>query len=101
MGVGEPGSQDAFVAGADQALGVFVEVDDREETGCEFAVAFLQRKIFLMVAHHGDQDFVRQAEESRVEGAFDYRRVFVQVGDETQERSVFVEAIATSFNGGG
>ena len=101
MGVGKAGAQDALVPGPDEALGIFGEVDDRKEMRGQIAVAFLQREVFLVIAHDGDQDLVGEAEKCGVEGTLDYRRIFVQVGHELQEVGVLVESVAASLGVGG
>ncbi len=59
-GVVEAGAQDALVAVADQAVGVGVGVHDGDEVGREVSARIFNRKILLVVPHHGGQDFARE-----------------------------------------
>ena len=55
----EPRSQHALVAVLDEAFGIAAGVHHRHEIGREFSRSGLDRKIFLMMAHHGRQHFRR------------------------------------------
>ena len=72
LGVGEARAKNAFVAGGDEAFGVFGEIDDSQELGRQFPILVFEREVLLMVAHDRDEDFVRQSEELFVEAAFKY-----------------------------
>ena len=80
--------------GADQALGVPGQVDDRQEIRREFSAPLFHREVFLVVAHHRDQDLVRQVKERRVEPALNDVGKFVQVADLLQKIDILVNFVA-------
>ncbi len=53
---------------------VLVQIDDRQEIRRQRAVLALQREVFLVVTHHGDQNLIRQFQIRRVKSAQDCRR---------------------------
>ena len=67
------------MAGADQTFGVLVGIDDREEVRSEFTVFLFHGEILLVVAHDGDEDFVRQAQERQVETPVERRQTLTRV----------------------
>ena len=69
--------------------------------GSKFAVGVFDREIFLMVAHHRDQDFFRQREKFGIEAAENRRRAFGQVDDRVEQRFVFAPARAGNGARGG
>ncbi len=99
--IGKARAQDAFVPGADQSLGILGQIDHRQEVRRQFPAALFHGEIFLVTAHHGDQDLVRQFEEGWIEAAFDDVRKFVEVGDQVQKVCVRVDVVAGAFNVGG
>ncbi len=85
--------QNPFVSGAHQSLGIFWKIDDRKKMRRDFPAALLYGEILLMAAHDGDQDFIRQREERRIEFSLENARAFIQVGDQLQQFGVLVDAI--------
>ena len=75
-GIVETSFEDAFVATLDQTLGIAAGVHDRDEVRAQLAsrAPDLDRKIFLVVAHHRGQDFRRKLQIGRVEIAADRGR---------------------------
>ena len=90
--VGKAGTEHALVPGADNALGVFVRVDDGQELRCEFPVFFLDRKVFLMVPHDRDQDLIRQIQERRIEVPLNHRRILVEIGHKAAKVGILMDA---------
>ena len=99
--IGKARAQDAFVPGADQSLRILGQIDHRQEVRRQFPAALFDGEIFLVTAHHGDQDLVRQFEERGIEATFDDVRKFVEVGDQLQQVGVRVDVVAGAFNVGG
>ena len=62
----------------------------------QFPVARFQPEIFLMVAHHRQQNFVGQREVSWIEIADDYARVFVEICHQLQQLGIFMSVQATA-----
>ena len=92
FGVSKARAQDALMSGADESLGVAIEVDHREKVRRQAAIAAAKGKIFLVIAHDGDEDFFRQLQVRRIEVPQDRRRIFVQIDDELQERRIRMDA---------
>ena len=53
-----------------------------------------------MVAHDGDQDFVREAQKGGIEIALDDTGIFVEIGHQHAKRGVFVDAVASPLGVG-
>ena len=67
----ETGPQHAFMAVSYDAVGIAVGIQHGEKMWKELAAGVFNRKIFLMIAHHGDQNFLGQFEKLRIEAAED------------------------------
>ena len=67
------------MSGADDALGILRQIDYSQEMRCQFPVALLDRKIFLVATHYGDENFVRQVQEGWIEVTMNDRRQFIEV----------------------
>ena len=67
----------------------------------EFSRFVLDREIFLMVAHHRDQNFFRQFEELGIKAAQNRGRKFREVHDRSQKRVVVAPACAGDGTGSG
>src|SRR5579872_634856 len=81
----EAGAEDTFVAALDQTFRVSVSVHDGNKLGSQFAGFCFKRKVALMVAHYGHQDFAGKLEEFGIEGADDRRRPFGHIGQSAGE----------------
>ena len=64
---------------ADFVSAIRVDIDDREEERKELPFLIHQRKVFLVLAHHRDQNLLRQIKELRIEGSANHGRTLVQV----------------------
>ena len=78
------------MARANQAGFVLIEIDDRQKIGRQRSVFALQRKIFLVVAHDRDQNFLRQLQIGRIESAQNRRGIFVEIGHQVHEVRILV-----------
>jgi hypothetical protein len=70
---------------------VFITATNR---GASLAGFVFHREIFLVMAHHGDEDFFGQFEELRIEFAQDGGGVFGEVDQRFEQRGVGFEADA-------
>ena len=91
-GIVKAGAQNAFVAVADQSIGIAGRVEHREEMRQQLSVRIFDGKIFLVVAHHRDQHFFGQFEEFGIEAAQDRRRKLGQIDDGREQRLIFAPA---------
>src|SRR5271156_2267517 len=66
----------------------------------QLSVALFERKVFLMIAHDGHQNFVRQRQKRRIEIPGDHTGKFVEVSDHAAEMSVFMDFEAALFGVG-
>ena len=78
-GVCQARFQDAFMTLADFLSALRIDVDNREEERKELPFLVHQRKVFLVLAHHRDQNLLRQIKELRIEGSANHGRTLVQV----------------------
>ena len=72
-------TQHSLVSRPHQPLRVFVEIYHREKIRCQPPAASFQRKIFLMVAHHRNQNLIRQRQKIRIEIAGNHGGIFVEI----------------------
>src|ERR1700686_909357 len=93
-GIVEASAQDALIAVANQTICVGIRVEDGEKMGQQLSVRLFVGEIFLVVAHHRDQDLFWKIEELRIEAPEDHRRKFGEVDDSRDERLVFAPARA-------
>src|SRR5204863_6842271 len=98
--VGEARAKDALVAGADHPFGVLIDIDDGQKVRSQLAVLLFHGEILLVVAHDGDQDFVREAQKGGIEIALDDTGIFVEIGHQLSKRGVFVDAVTSPFGMG-
>jgi hypothetical protein len=84
------------VPGADEAVPVLIKIDHREERRRKASIARAKRKVFLMVAHHSNQDLLGKFEERGREVAGDDSGVLIQVNHEIRECLIFVDAQAAA-----
>ena len=95
LGVPQARAQHALVAGDDgPAAVVGREIGDHDEARRQLAVGVLQREVFLVRAHRGDQHLRRQRHEPLVDGAEQHDRPFDQAGDLVQQRRIVAQAQA-------
>ena len=64
--------------------------------GASSPLRSLNREVFLVAAHHGDQNFVRQRQKSGIEIAENHAGVFIQIGDQLQQPGILVRSQALS-----
>src|SRR5882724_4857440 len=100
-GVVKARPQNSLVPMADDAIGVAVRVEHGQKMRRQTAPGILHSKIFLMITHDRDQNFFRQLQKLRIEGAQDRRRPFSQVDYGVEQRFVFAPARAGNGTGGG
>ena len=79
--------------GPHQPLRVLREIDDRQKMRRQLARAILHREIFLVIAHHRDQNLFRKRQECRIKIPHDHRRVLVKVCNQLEQRSVLVRPV--------
>src|SRR3954447_25698105 len=65
--IAETRPQHAFVAMLDLAIRVALGIQDSKEMREQAARSILDRKIFLVIPHHGNQYFIRKLEKLAVE----------------------------------
>ncbi len=100
-GIVEAGAQDAFVAVANEAVGIAVGVEHGEKVRQQLPVGVLDREILLVIAHHGDEHFGGQREEFGIEAAENHRRTLREIDDRVEQRLVFAPARAGNGSRGG
>ena len=100
-GIVEARAQNAFVAVPDQSFGVASRVEHGQKMGQQFPVGIVDGEIFLVVAHHRDQDLFRQIEKFRIEAAEDDRGKFREIDDRRDQRLVLAPAGSGDAAGGG
>ena len=59
--------QHALIAVPNKRLRISIGIQHRQKMGQQLTARIFQGKIFLMIAHDGDQHFFRQREELRIE----------------------------------
>ena len=80
--VGKACTQHTLMSRPHQPLRVFVEIYHRKKIRRQPPAASFERKIFLMVAHHRDQNLVRQREKIRIKIAGNHGGILVEVSYE-------------------
>ena len=97
-GVGQAGAQHAFVARDDfRAVVRRFHIGDNDEARRHFAVFVGHAKIFLIRAHGGNQNFLRDGHEIVVDFAHQRNGVFRQSRDFVQQAVVFQQFVARFF----
>ena len=84
-GIFQAGAEHALMAADSELLisnGIVVDCD---KIGQQLAAGTGDRKIFLMLAHGGDQHLSRQGKEFLLKAAADPVRFFHQIGDNVQQ----------------
>src|SRR6266436_3098353 len=89
--VGKARAEDTLVSGADDAFGIACDVNHREEVRGEVAVLFLDGGVFLVIAHDGDENFVRKIEEGGIEVPLDDGGKLVEIDDELSQRGILMD----------
>src|SRR4029077_15310983 len=97
LSVGKARAEDTLVPGADDAPGIASDVNHREEVRGEIAVLFLDGEVFLMIAHDGNENFVREIEEAGSEVTLDDRGKLVEIDDELSQRAILMDAEAAAL----
>ena len=97
----ETGSQHAFVSVPDNAVGIAVGIQDRQKMREQLAAGVLDREIFLVIAHHRDQDFLRQLQKFGIETSQNCRWPLGQVDHGIKQQLVFTPARTGNGAGGG
>ena len=72
-----------------------------ENAASSLPLRIFDRKIFLMIAHHRDQNFFGQLQKFRIEVAQNHRRPFGQIDDGIEQDFVFAPARAGNGASGG
>ena len=86
--VPEPGAQHALVAGDDRRIVLGAKIGHDHEARREPALAILERQIFLVLAHRGDQHLLRQVHEALLDPAEQRHRPLDQAGELAQEARI-------------
>ena len=88
----QPGAQHALVARDDRAGVLGAKIGDDHEARREPALRVLERQIFLVLAHRGDQHLLRQIHEALLDPAEQRHRPLDQAGELAQEPRVVADA---------
>src|ERR1700751_5389078 len=88
------GAQHSFIAVANQALRIAVRVQHGKEVGKELAISALNREIFLMIAHDGDQYFFGEFKKTGIEATENCRWPFGEIHNCIQQSVVVAPACA-------
>ena len=86
------------MAGADEALGILREINHGEKVGRQFPAALFNGEVFLVAAHHGDEDLVGKFEEGGIKGAFDDVRELVEIAHELQQFGIRMNVKTGAFD---
>ena len=86
--------QHPLVPGAHQPARIFRQINDRQEVRCQFPVLVFHREVFLVIAHHRHENFIRQIQELLVEITQYDAGILVQVTHEVLQRGIFVDVEA-------
>ena len=78
----------------DQALRIAIGVQHSQKMWRQFAGGIFHREILLVIAHHRDQNFLRQRQKLRIETAQNGRRKLRQIHDRIEQRFIFSPARA-------
>src|SRR6266849_1071816 len=89
--VGKARAEDTLVSRADDAFGIARDVNHREEARGEISVLFLDGEVFLVIAHDGDENFVRKIEEGGIEVPLDDGGKLVEIDDELSQRGILMD----------
>src|SRR5580704_8536573 len=100
-GIVEPCSQHAFVSMTNDATRVAIGIQHSQKMWQQLAARIFDCKIFLMIAHDRDQDFLGQLQELAVKTAQNYRRKLGEVNDVIQKSLVFAPTRAGNGASGG
>ncbi len=87
----EPGAQHALVTGDDRAVFVGGQVGDDHEARREPALGILERQVFLVLAHRGDQDLLRQIHEALLDPAEQRHRPLDQARQLTEQARIVAD----------
>ncbi len=86
LGIGQPRSHHALVAGTHHGRLRAVDVADRDEPGHELARCIFEREVTLVVLQRRDQHFARQRQVARVELTGDRHGPLHQCSDFLEQR---------------
>ena len=90
----EAGTQHAFMSVANDALRIAIGVQHGEKMRQQLAARIFDGKIFLMIAHDRDQNFLGQFQKFGIEAAQNHRRPLGEVDDCIEQSLVFAPARA-------
>ena len=101
-GVVKAGAQDSLVAVADDghSLGIDFGIQHRQEMGRQCMLLIFEREVFLMITHHGDQNFFGQSQVLGLKVAKDNSRPLCKVGDLLHQFFVLTPVSAGERAGG-
>ena len=93
--------QHTFMPVANDPLRISIGIQHRQEVRLQFVISIFNRKIFLVIAHHCDQNFLRKAKEIRIEATEYSERKFRKIDHRIKQILVFPPARARDRAGGG
>src|SRR5262249_21008910 len=85
----ETGAQHSFVAVANHSITIPIGVEHGKEVRGQLSARVFHSEVLLMIAHYGDQHFLRQREEIAIEAAENHSRKLRKVHDSLQQLRVF------------
>ena len=89
------------MAVTNDALRIAVGIQYRQKVRQQFVIAVFDCKIFLVIAHHRDQNFFRKREVFGIEAAEDGGRKFGEIDDSIKQILVFSPARSGDGTRGG
>src|SRR6266576_2213555 len=93
--------QHSLMAVTNDALRIAVGIQYRQKVRQQFVIAVFDCKIFLVIAHHRDQNFFRKREEFGIKAAEDGGRKFGEIDNCIKQILVFPPACAGYGASGG
>src|SRR5207244_2590406 len=88
----EARSQNTLMAVTNDAVRITVSIQYRQKVRQQFVIAVFDCKIFLVIAHHRDQNFFRKREEFGIKAAEDGGRKFREIDNCVKKVLVFSPA---------
>ncbi len=92
LSVCKPRAQHALVPGANQPFRISRQVNDGKEMRREIAAAALDREVFLVTAHHRNENFVRKRKKRWVEPSKNHAGALIQICHQLEQASVLMGA---------
>ena len=88
----EAGAQHTLVAMTNQPVGIAVRIQHRQKIRQQVAIRPFDSKIFLVVPHHRDQNFLRKLKKFRFKAAKNDRGPFGKIHNRFKQGLVFAPA---------